>query len=120
PPLTADLIVEMQQKRDFLAGQLHQLFDDVDVLVLPTMPILPFEAGRNTPAGSEVDDWMSWNPFTPAFNLAQTPALSYPLWPQGASMPMGVQFVAARGRDDLVLALAEWLEQRRPVRLMSS
>lgn len=120
PSLTADVIVEMQQKRDFLAGQLHQLFDDVDVLVLPTMPILPFEAGRNTPAGSEDDDWMSWNPFTPAFNLTQTPALSYPLWPQGASMPMGVQFVAARGRDDLVLALAEWLEQRRPVRLMSS
>lgn len=120
PSLTADLIVEMQQKRDFLAGQLHQLFDDVDVLVLPTMPILPFEAGRNTPAGAEVDDWMSWNPFTPAFNLAQTPALSYPLWPQGASLPMGVQFVAARGRDDLVLALAEWLEERRPVRLISS
>ena len=119
PDLSADLFVEMQQKKDLSVGQLHRLFDDIDVLVLPTLPILPFEAGRDTPAGWGSDDWMSWNPFTPAFNLAQTPALSYPVWPQGDGLPMGVQLVAARGRDDLVLALAASMEARRPAPLTS-
>jgi aspartyl-tRNA(Asn)/glutamyl-tRNA(Gln) amidotransferase subunit A len=112
-------VVKMQHARDAFAGELHGLFDAVDVLMLPTMPILPFEAGRNTPRGWHGDDWMSWNPFTPAFNLAQTPALSYPIWPQGASLPIGVQLVAAKGRDEVVLALAAWLERRRPITLVS-
>ncbi len=115
--VAADEMLAMQQERDAMAGALHGLFDEADVLLLPTMPILPFEAGRNTPPGWDSDDWMSWNPYTPAFNLAHMPALSFPMWPQGASLPMGVQLVAAKGRDDLVLALAAWLEQRRPVRL---
>ena len=110
-------VLKMQQARDALAGELHNLFSSVDVLVLPTMPILPFKAGRETPRGSDSEDWMSWNPFTPAFNLAQTPALSFPLWPKDAAMPMSVQLVAGRGYDDVVIALAAWLEQQRPITL---
>jgi len=70
------------------------LFDDVDVLMLPTMPIRAFEAGKNVPSGWKSDDWMSWNPYTPAFNLTHVPALSYPIWPAGFRLPIGVQFVA--------------------------
>jgi aspartyl-tRNA(Asn)/glutamyl-tRNA(Gln) amidotransferase subunit A len=112
-----DDLLKMQQQRDLLAGELHAVFDTVDVLMLPTLPILPFEAGRNTPSGWHDDDWMSWNPFTPAFNLAQMPALSYPIWPKGASLPMGVQLAAAKGHDELPLAVASWLERHRPIQL---
>lgn len=108
----------MRLARDQLTGQLHGLFDRIDVLALPTMPIVAFEAGRNAPQGWASDDWMSWNPYTPAFNITQVPALSFPIWPEGASLPMGLQLVAARGRDDLLIALAGWLESRRPVRLV--
>ncbi|MDR2014826.1 MAG: hypothetical protein LBP99_04290 [Azoarcus sp.] len=110
-------LLKMQQERDVLAGGLHGIFGAVDVLMLPTMPIPPFVAGRDTPAGWPADDWMSWNPYTPAFNLAQMPALSFPIWPQGAVLPMGVQIVAPKGRDELTLALAAWLERRRPIAL---
>jgi len=108
-------LIAMQQQRDLLAAEIHAAFDTVDVVMLPTLPILPFEAGRNVPEGSPSSDWMSWNPFTPAFNLSQMPALSYPVWPRGAALPMGVQFVAAKGFDDHVLAIAAWLEQRFPI-----
>ncbi len=107
---------KMQLARDTLAGQLHVLFEQIDVLMLPTMPILPFEAGRNTPARWPSDDWMSWNPFTPAFNLTQSPAVSFPLWPAGARLPMGVQLVSAKGFDELPVALAAWLEKLHPIR----
>ena len=101
--------------RDALAAELYGLFNEIDVLMLPTMPILPFEAGRNTPAGWPDDNWMSWNPLTPAFNLTQAPALSFPIWPRGAALPMGLQLVGAKGHDEVVLALAAWLERERPI-----
>lgn len=108
-------VLAMRQARDALAGELHALFNDIDVLMLPTMPVLPFEAGRNTPVDWSNDDWMSWNPLTPAFNLTQAPALSFPIWPRGAALPMGVQLVGAKGHDEVVLALAAWLERQRPI-----
>jgi len=105
-------LMGMHQARDVMAGELNRLFDDVDVLMLPTVPIVAFEAGRNTPSNWPDNDWMSWNPYTPAFNLTQTPALSFPIKPGNASLPMGVQFVAAKGQDNKLIALAAWLEQQ--------
>jgi len=109
--------LEACRLRDLYANALTALFDRVDVLMLPTMPILPFEAGRLTPDGWPSDDWMSWNPFTPAFNAAQVPVLSYPVWPAGSTLPVGIQFVAPRYRDERLMTLGAWLEQRIPVRL---
>ncbi|WP_244196048.1 amidase family protein [Paraburkholderia susongensis] len=99
-------------QRDTLNGQFCALFDEIDVLLLPTMPILPFVAGRDVPPGSADDDWFSWNPYTPAFNLTQAPAMSVPFWPEGSALPVGVQLVAARCREDVLLRLASWLEPR--------
>lgn len=109
--------LEACRLRDVHANALAAIFDQVDVVMLPTLPILPFEAGRLTPPDWPDRDWMSWNPYTPAFNMAQMPALSYPLWPQGSALPVGIQFVAPRGCDDRLLSLGAWLEIRLPVRL---
>ena len=108
-------VLAMRQARDALAAELYGLFNEIDVLMLPTMSILPFEAGRNTPVDWPDDNWMSWNPLTPAFNLTQAPALSFPIWPRGAALPMGLQLVGAKGHDEVVLALAAWLERERPI-----
>jgi aspartyl-tRNA(Asn)/glutamyl-tRNA(Gln) amidotransferase subunit A len=111
-------LMQLMQQRDARANALHALFDDIDVLMLPTMPISAFAAGRNTPTGWPSDDWMSWNPYTPAFNVSHVPALSYPVWPCGSAMPVGVQFVAAKGREDLLFSIGEWLESFFPVKLV--
>lgn len=117
--VTVDEIWKKQSLRADLAHQFNAVFDRVDVMVLPTMPIQPFAAGRNVPEGWPSGNWMSWNTYTPAFNLVQAPALSYPIWPKDSPLPVGVQLVATKGRDDLVLSLAAWLESRRPVRLVA-
>lgn len=109
--------LEACRVRDMHANTLTALFEHVDVLALPTLPILPFEAGRLTPRGWPSDDWMSWNPFTPVFNISQVPALSFPVWPEASPLPVGIQFVAPRYRDDRLMTLGAWLEQRIPVRL---
>ncbi len=108
---------EVCQRRDLYANQLAALFEHVDLLLLPTLPLCAFEAGRNLPAGHPGDDWMSWNPFTPAFNSAQTPALSYPIWPDASPLPAGVQWVAPRHQEASLFAIGRWLEARFPVRI---
>ncbi len=104
-------------QRDAYASQLSEIFGEIDVLILPTMPTVAFEAGRNVPPDWPSDDWMSWNPFTPAFNATKVPALSYPIVPKGSSLPIGVQFVAAHAREDQLLTMARWLEGLRPIKL---
>lgn len=75
-----------------------------DLIMTPTTPILPFNAGREVPdsftAGS---DWFDWNPFTYPFNLSRQPAISIPAGIDPLSgMPIGVQ-LASKLFDDVRL-----------------
>lgn len=54
------------------------------------------------------------SPFTPAWNIAGLPAISLPLHMSADGLPIGMQFVAAYGREDLLLRLASQLEQAAP------
>ena len=52
--------------------------------------------------------------FTSAFNLTGQPAISLPLHWTPDGLPVGVQLVAAYGREDLLLRVAAQLEQAAP------
>src|SRR5208283_3621746 len=52
--------------------------------------------------------------FTPAYNATGQPAISLPLHWNGAGQPIGIQLVAAFGRDDLLIRIAGQLEQAQP------
>ncbi|HEU0035284.1 MAG TPA: amidase [Kofleriaceae bacterium] len=53
-------------------------------------------------------------PFTAPFNATGQPACSLPLYRNGAGLPIGVQLVAAYGREDLLLRTAAQLEAAQP------
>ncbi|MFG2308464.1 amidase [Streptomyces sp. NPDC048566] len=80
-----------------------------DVLVTPTLPLTAFEAGAEAPAGSGRRRWTGWTPFTYPFNLTQQPAATVPVGTDGQGLPAGLQIIAARHRDDLVLRTAHAL-----------
>jgi aspartyl-tRNA(Asn)/glutamyl-tRNA(Gln) amidotransferase subunit A len=81
-------------------GRFHNTYD---LLVTPTVPITAFEAGAEVPKGSGCRRWTGWTPFTYPFNMTQQPAATVPVGVDGDGLPIGLQLVAARHRDDLVL-----------------
>ncbi|MFF3763054.1 amidase [Streptomyces sp. NPDC001922] len=87
-------------------GRFHERYD---LLVTPTLPITAFEAGAEVPRGSGLSRWTGWTPFTYPFNLTQQPAASVPCGQDRDGLPIGVQLVAARHGDDLVLRAAHAL-----------
>lgn len=55
-------------------------------------------------------DSLAWTPYTQLANLTGQPALSLPTYRTSENLPMGIQVMAAKGREDLLLNLAQQLE----------
>jgi aspartyl-tRNA(Asn)/glutamyl-tRNA(Gln) amidotransferase subunit A len=92
-----------------LGRRMGRFHDRYDLLLTPTLPITAFEAGAEVPRGSGHRRWTGWTPFTYPFNLTQQPAATVPVGVDGDGLPVGLQIVAARHRDDLVLRAAHTL-----------
>ncbi|MEV7414932.1 amidase [Streptomyces sp. NPDC089919] len=107
--------------RNRVARAIGAHFGSWDVLVTPTLPEVPVALGAYG-RGAEDADGLGWvehlfhrSPFTAAFNVAGTPAMSVPLACDPATgMPIGVQFAAGYGREDLLFRLAAQLERAAP------
>jgi aspartyl-tRNA(Asn)/glutamyl-tRNA(Gln) amidotransferase subunit A len=94
-----------------LGRRMGRFHDSYDLLVTPTLPVTAFEAGVEVPKGSGHRRWTGWTPFTYPFNMTQQPAATIPCGKDGDGLPVGLQLVAARHRDDLVLRAAHALEE---------
>ncbi|KAA5834231.1 amidase [Saccharopolyspora hirsuta] len=92
-------------------GAFHQTYD---LLLTPTVPIPPFEAGCEVPPGSAEPRWTSWTPLTYPFNMTQQPAASVPCGQTEDGLPIGLQIVGPRHADATVLRAARAFEQARP------
>jgi amidase len=86
-----------------------------DLLLTPTMARSPAPLGeiRGDDAEGALLAAIPYVAFTAPFNVTGQPAMSVPLhWADG--LPIGVQLVAATGREDLLFRVAAQLEQVRP------
>ena len=88
-------------------GAFHERYD---VLLTPTVSIPAFEAGYDVPPGSGLDRWPQWAQLSYPFNLTQQPAISIPVGTTAAGLPVGLQIIGPRHADDLVLAVARFVE----------
>ena len=93
-----------------------------DLLLTPTIGQLPAPHGTldyDNPDHT-VRSWLrrifEYGPFTSPFNISGNPAISLPLGHSREGLPIGVQLVAATGREDLLLRVAAQLEQAVPWR----
>jgi aspartyl-tRNA(Asn)/glutamyl-tRNA(Gln) amidotransferase subunit A len=91
-----------------IAAELDRVFDEVDALLLPVAGCSGYPLGARSldVAGKPEDVSMLVTRYTPIASIAGLPALVLPCGTYDDGMPLGVQLVAARGRDDLLLELA--------------
>lgn len=83
-----------------------------DLLVTPTLGAPPPRIGEL--AAASVEKILGFIPFTPPFNVTGQPAVSLPLHWSSDGLPIGVQLIAAYGREDLLIRVAAQLEQAKP------
>jgi len=98
------------------ARRMARWWNDHDLLVTPTLGAPPPELGWFTGAGPQHEGRriVSFIPYTSQFNMTGQPAVSLPLhWTPGG-LPVGVQLVAAYGREDLLVQVSSQLEQAAP------
>jgi amidase len=83
---------------------------DHDILCCPTLNGPPPPLGWLTDPDQGLDRVTEMLQYTAQFNVTGQPAISLPLAWNEAGLPIGVQFVAAFGREDLLIRLASELE----------
>ncbi len=117
--LTAADFGRVQRARVQLNEVLWKLFDRFDLLLSPTLPTEAFPAGGPFPTevdGAPIPTPLGAIAFTYPFNLSGHPAASVRAGFTDSGLPCGLQIVAPRHREDLVLQVAYAYEQRRPWR----
>lgn len=113
--LSAFDFLQAEAARSALYRRFSSFFEHHDVLVTPATAVMPFgvDAGEVTQIdGRPLDSLIDYLAITAIITLTGCPALSLCWWPDGEALPIGIQLVAAPGRDRALLAFAAALEGR--------
>ncbi|HEU4730226.1 MAG TPA: amidase [Kofleriaceae bacterium] len=100
------------------ARRVAEHWNTYDLWLTPTVtepppPLGTFKSPADDPLGGIIRAG-AFAPFTAPFNATGQPACSIPLFQNAAGLPIGVQLVAAYGREDLLLRTAAQLEEAQP------
>jgi len=83
------------------------------VTAQPNLPLGALDFDENNPDESHAA-MLRFMPFTAQFNMSGQPAIALPLHRTAGGCPVGVQLVAAFGRDELLIRAASQLELTAP------
>lgn len=113
-------LMRMLDAQNRVSRQVGAFFTEHELLITPTFGQLPLPHGTlsSDQPGHTIESWLralfDVGPFTVPFNLAGQPAISLPLGTSASGLPIGVQLVAAYGREDLLLRIAARFERELP------
>ena len=110
-------IARCQQERYQLNVEVAELFSRYDLLVMPTCPTTAFAAGGPMPDvidGQKLASPLHAVAFTYPFNMTGHAAISLPAGLGDDGMPIGLQIVAERGAERLLLQVSQAFELARP------
>jgi amidase len=119
-------LAAMQAHQDFRRSVAAWWTDGFDLLITPTISAPPPRIGEMVPDPAKPLEAFIRSgallPFTVPFNITGQPAVSLPLHWNDAGLPIGLQLIAAMGREDLLIRVAsqlerevEWSERRPPI-----
>ena len=96
--------------------RINAIFDDVDVVLTPTLSTLPLPVGAYTAAGAlrSLNGASRFTPFTAIWNHVGNPALAVPAGTSDAGVPLSAQLIGRPDEEGTLLAVAAQLERARP------
>lgn len=97
-----------QKVRRLIIEEFEEIFKEVDFLITPTTPTLPFKLGEKSldPLKMYLSDV-----FTVGANIAGLPAINLPIgWSQD-KLPIGMQIIGPRFADNRVFFIAKAIEE---------
>jgi Asp-tRNA(Asn)/Glu-tRNA(Gln) amidotransferase A subunit family amidase len=102
-----------QLERQMLCARVSNIFDNVDLIATPTVPVGGIPLGLDHPEriGGVAVDCIRWLGLTSAFNLTGHPAASLPIGFSSIGLPVGLQLVGPRYRDNFLLAACRQFEK---------
>jgi amidase len=105
-----------ERRGEALAARVDALFERYDLLLTPTVPMLPPNAGVLDGLGS-VRAGLRSTPaiaFTAIWNVAGNPAAALPAGFTSDGLPLSVQLIGPRNGETTILQLSAYLESVRP------
>lgn len=105
-------VVKAQKFRMVFRAQLREVFRTVDIILAPCTPCSAPLIGQKSLVldGVEMPLRPNMGIFTQPISFIGLPVVAVPVWP-GGGLPVGVQVIAAAGREDLALRVARHLER---------
>jgi amidase len=112
--LTVDEIIAAEQARVRLLASVEAYFEHHDLLVLTTSQVVPFDANIEYPReieGMVMRDYVDWMRASTIITATGCPAVSVPGGFTSDGLPVGIQIVAAPGKDVELLLAAQGFEE---------
>lgn len=100
-----------------LARRVVAFWQDVDVVVTPTLALPPVTIGWQEAVEGPIEQLLrnaEFTPFTAIVNLTGQPAVSLPLRWSAEGLPIGVHVIGPPAGDALLLRLSAQIESARP------
>ncbi|MFN8026111.1 MAG: amidase family protein [Acidimicrobiia bacterium] len=106
------------QDAERVTRDIAPFFETYDVLLTPTMQmVVPPHGLADTSKPETMVNAAKFASFTGIFNLTGQPAVSIPFGTDERGLPIGVQFAARYGAEDLLIRLSSQIEEAAPWQL---
>jgi amidase len=103
-----------EQKRQETYHRFRAFFERFDVLLTPASPVMPFPVEKNFPDeinGRALENYTDWFASSYLVTLVSLPAASAPAGLSADGLPVGMQIVAPRFEEPLILSIARLIHQ---------
>ena len=112
-PITMDEVIENCAQRDIVRAEILRQLQNVPILLSPVSAKPAFRHGEGTYRPGAEQNYRETMRHSQWLNLAGFPGATVPVGSSPEGLPIGVQIIGRPHEDELVLTVAEQIEQAR-------
>jgi aspartyl-tRNA(Asn)/glutamyl-tRNA(Gln) amidotransferase subunit A len=103
-----DYFEKAQEVRKRIKQTTEKIFEEFDFIIMPTTPAPAWKIGEKTK--DPIENYLA-DIFTVQANLAEIPAISLPMGKNSNNLPLGLQIMSGKFKEDELLRFADFMEK---------